>query len=503
MKKTICTLLLIISGGLAYGQFWDISDPERLGGSVNTEAEESIPVFSNDSSILYFVRTYDAGNKGGHYDQDIYSSTKEGANTYSNGESAGGSLNNKFNNAVVCLADKGNKMYVLNAYDGKKDQEKGLAVSEKTNSGWSKPKKVEIPTLDIEGDYYGFFVNDAETVIIISYAGPNTRGEEDLYVSTKSGGSWSVPTHMGSAINSTGFEISPFLSNNGDTLFFSSNGFGGEGDADIFYSVKQGSWSKWSKPVNLGNKINSPMFDAYFTVADKRCYWSSNRASELADIWMCDILTPPPLSASCSTKDASSPEGKDGLITVSPEGGVAPIKYRASAEGIDVMNELNGGVDEEVQFEGLLQGSYTVQLRDAVGAELSLTCVVGAPVLVFENFNFKHNFAYNKYKLTTASGELKDLVEKINAQFEEGRESITIQITSSASQVPTKTFGTNNKLAQTRADNLKKDLTDYFESNPKVKIEIVDVKVDGPDYVEDSANRDKYAPYQFVSLQTK
>ena len=34
-------------------QFWDVSEPIRLGGTVNTEAEESIPVFSKDSSILY------------------------------------------------------------------------------------------------------------------------------------------------------------------------------------------------------------------------------------------------------------------------------------------------------------------------------------------------------------------------------------------------------------------------------------------------------------------
>jgi hypothetical protein len=503
MKRIFCSLFVILAGGLAYGQFWDVTDPVKLGGNVNSEAEESIPVFSSDSSVLYFVRTYDEGNKGGHYDQDIYSSKQEGTDTYSDGERVGGSLNNKFNNAVVGLAGNGSKMYLLNSYDGKKDQEKGLAVSEKKGSGWSSPSKVEIPTLDIEGDYFGFFVADNESVIIISYAGPNSLGEEDLYVSTNSGGNWSIPTHMGSAINSTGFEISPFLSKNGDTLYFSSNGFGGEGDADIFYSVKQGAWDKWSMPANLGSKINSPMFDAYFSIAGRRCYWSSNRSSELADIWMCDILTPPPLTASCSTTDASSPEGKDGLIMVSPVGGVAPIKYRASADGIDVMNELNGGVEEEVRFGDLQKGSYTVQLRDAVGAEVKLTCVVGAPELVFENFSFKHNFSYNKYKLTTAEGELKELVEKINAQIEEGRESITIQIVSSASQVPTKTFGTNNKLAQTRADNLLKDLTGYFGDNAKVNIEIVDVKVEGPDYDEDSANKDKYAPYQFVSLQTK
>jgi hypothetical protein len=54
-------------------QFWNFSDIKKLPGTVNTvEAEESIPVFSKDSSILYFVRTYDPTAVGGANDQDIW-----------------------------------------------------------------------------------------------------------------------------------------------------------------------------------------------------------------------------------------------------------------------------------------------------------------------------------------------------------------------------------------------------------------------------------------------
>src|SRR5690606_25636783 len=114
-----------------------------------------------------------------------------------------------------------------------------------------------------------------------------------------SGGKWSAPMHMGSAINSTGFEISPYLSKNSDTLYFSSNGFGGEGDADIFYSVKKGNWTSWTTPINLGNVINSPKFDAYFVHSGNQAYWSSNRDGERADIYMLNILTPPALEVLC------------------------------------------------------------------------------------------------------------------------------------------------------------------------------------------------------------
>ena len=275
MKEQLLLGVFVLISAISNAQFWKVSDPIRLGGTVNTEAEESIPVFSKDSSILYFVRTYDDENKGDDLDQDIWQSVQESAGTY--GECTRvKSLNNKFNNAVLGVNKDGTVMYVLNAYDGKKDLQKGLARSQKDGSGnWSKPEKVEIPGLDIEGDFYGFHVSEDEQVIIISYAGPNTLGEEDLYVSVKNGGSWGAPQHMGSRINSVGYEISPFLSKSKDTLYFSSTGHGGLGDADIFYSVKQGSWTEWGKPINLGEPINTPKFDAYFIHSESQAYWSS------------------------------------------------------------------------------------------------------------------------------------------------------------------------------------------------------------------------------------
>ena len=498
-KHVINTIFFVGFAFSGISQFWDYSEPEKLGGTVNTEAEESIPVFSKDSSILYFVRTFDDENKGGETDQDIWYSYRESAGTYTDCARLK-DLNNKFNNAVVGLGANGSKMYVLNAYDGKKDVMKGIAVSEGEGSNWSSPEKVEIPGLNIEGEFYGFHVSAQEGVIIISYAGPESLGEEDLYVSTKSGGSWSTPKHMGSAINSAGFEISPFLSSTGDTLFFSSNGMGGEGDADIFYSVKQGSWINWSTPKNLGSKINSPKFDAFFSYHGDQAYWSSNRDAERSDIFMVNILTPP-LFASCSATDASTYQGTDGSIDLTLDGGVPPFSY----------NWSNGSTAEDAM--GLSKGDYSVTITDAVGQTVAVACFVDEPpmpiepvtVVEYENLSFKHIFGYNKNKLSTRKGELKKFVKNVEKQLKDGRENITIKIVSSASQVPTKTFGTNEKLAEVRAENMKYDLVAHFEKKyaGKVNVVIVETKVDGPVYEDDSANRDKYSPYQFVSLQTE
>lgn len=495
VAATLCTF----SFG-ARAQFWDYSDPVRLSGTVNTGAEESIPVFSKDSSILYFVRTLDPSNKGGEMDQDIWYSVRDAAGQYTNCQQLK-VVNNKFNNAVVGLSADGTRMYLLNAYDGKKDMVKGIAVSEGGTTSWATPVKLDIPGLTISGDFYGFHVSEKEDVMIISYNGPGSVGEEDLYVSVKEGGTWSSPRHMGNVINSAGYEIAPFLTPGQDTLFFSSNGFGGEGDADIFYSVRKDGWSDWSTPKNLGARINSPKFDAFFSYTGKVAYWSSNREEERSDIYTIDIYTPPPIEPSCSATDVSKYKGSDGSIDLTVAGGAPPFRFAWS----------DGSSMEDLR--GVSKGEYSVTITDAVGQTATVSCVVDEPpmpldpveVTDYENLSFRHTFGYNKNKVGVSKGDLRKFIRAVEDQLDEGRRQVTIKIVSSASNVPTKSFESNEKLAQTRAENMRYDLVDHFNKKYRGRVNVVIVSsvVAGPPYDDDAANKEKYEPFQFVSLATE
>jgi hypothetical protein len=500
----LCLITLFFGVSLAANaQFWKVTEPQKLGGTINVlESEESIPVFSKDSSTLFFVRTFDATNKGGLYDQDIWFSQRQEDGSYTDGKSLK-VVNNKLNNAIVGLGEDGTAMYLLNSYEGKKDTVKGIAVSHQNGSGWSKPEALEIPGLSIGGNFYGFHMSPAGDALIISYNGPNSVGEEDLYVSLNTEGKWSAPIHMGSAINSTGFEISPFLSLNQDTMYFSSNGFGGEGDADIFYSVRKGSWNSWSTPKNLGASVNSPKFDAYFTLYGKEAYWSSNREGERSDIYTSMILTPPPLFATALGTDVSVYRGSDGSIDCTPTGGVKPFTYAWS----------NGAAVEDPT--GLVQGEYTVWVTDDVGQIAEVMVTINEPPLEIEpvtvvdmvNSEFQHFFGYNKNKLKISRGDLRRFVKEIEAQLEGGRERVTIKVFSSASTVPTKAFSSNDQLAKLRAENMKYDLVSYFEKSKKLKgkttVVIVSSQVQGPHYEKDAGNRKKYEPFQYVQMITE
>jgi hypothetical protein len=84
---------------------------------------------------------------------------------------------------------------------------------------------------------------------------------------------------------------------------------------------------------------------------------------------------------------------------------------------------------------------------------------------------------------------------------------LKINITSSASYVPTKAYeGSNQKLAEARAERMKKELESYFAAagmSSKVTIVIESTKVQGPNYSSDFEDQGKYREYQFVELKTQ
>lgn len=74
--------------------------------------------------------------------------------------------------------------------------------------------------------------------------------------------------NAGSAINTEHNEWFPMVLHDGLTLFFSSDRPGGQGDLDIYVSVRSSIDEPWGKPVNMGPDINSPAQDHSVTVSD-------------------------------------------------------------------------------------------------------------------------------------------------------------------------------------------------------------------------------------------
>jgi hypothetical protein len=284
MVRHFITILFFAYSSIAVAQVLNYATPEKLPATINSEAEETFPIISPDGRKMFFVRALSSNNIGGKFTgHDVWSSDWDGQ-VWSKATNKNFVFNDENNSAVVGVNAEGNVIYLLESSANKKIN--GISFSRKKSGSWTKSEFIPIPGLEGYSSI-GFFVSSDFTAILISMRGKDSKGEEDLYVSLKSSMGWSTPKNLGPVINTKGFEISPFLTTDKKRLYFASNGHEGSGDADIFYCDRlYDSWETWSSPRNLGTKVNSDKFDAYFSIyGDTIAYFASNRSTKATDIY--------------------------------------------------------------------------------------------------------------------------------------------------------------------------------------------------------------------------
>jgi outer membrane protein OmpA-like peptidoglycan-associated protein len=201
---------------------------------------------------------------------DIWVSILAENNQWSAPVHAGSVINDNAFNAVAGFSADGSQMFLLSHYGsgGNTARTQGISMSRNTGNGWSKPENISIPYFQNKsGVLSGFILLDL-SVFVFSAETYGTRGVEDIYVSVKtSSGTWSEPKNLGGTINTQFQEITPFLSSDGKTLYFSSNGRKGMGSFDIYSSVRlDDTWANWSAPVNMGSVFNSEGRELYYRI---------------------------------------------------------------------------------------------------------------------------------------------------------------------------------------------------------------------------------------------
>ncbi len=109
--------------------------------------------------------------------------------------------------------------------------------------------------------------------LVFSSNMPGGFGETDLYMSIRQNGSWSKPINLGERINTTGKDEFPFLTAEG-YLIFASTGRAGMGGLDLYYTkLSGGAITHFDSPVNS----EADDFSAAFPAEKEFAYVSSNR----------------------------------------------------------------------------------------------------------------------------------------------------------------------------------------------------------------------------------
>jgi outer membrane protein OmpA-like peptidoglycan-associated protein len=133
--------------------------------------------------------------------------------------------------------------------------------------------------------------SDREVIFFVSDRSDGKGGLDIWYtVWNDERDAYSRPRNLGSRINTPGDEMTPFYDLSTRTLYFSSTGLPGIGGLDVFSAF--GERTRWSDVKNIGYPVNSSYDDLYFTLSKTGGdgFFVSNRPDSLDPQTCCDDI---------------------------------------------------------------------------------------------------------------------------------------------------------------------------------------------------------------------
>jgi len=311
---------------------------ENLGDKINTKYAELRPTVSADGNLLFFIvedHPLNTKYRSIRNSQDIWYAYRDENGKWSEAFHMGYPLNTYHYNAVFWISPDNNRILIRNAFIDGDYVGNGVSMSYlKEDYTWSKPNALKIKNYqkyDRGSQNGATMAHDGQTLIL--YMTEEKYGvNNDLYVCfLQKDGTWTEPKPLGKKINLEKYdEMTPYLAADGVTLYFSSNRPGGLGDNDIWMTKRlDNTWQKWTDPVNLGAPINTPDWDAFFTLdaGGEYAYLTSSAdsygESDIVRVKLLEKEKPDPVvlvSGNVYNKKTNKPLSASLLYETLPEG---------------------------------------------------------------------------------------------------------------------------------------------------------------------------------------
>ena len=231
-------------------------DPIKLSPEINTIYSEYTPALSGDGELLIFTRRY----RG---QEDFYQVRLQNDSVIGTAEPIV-ILNTPDNEGAHTLSADGTFMVFTACNRPTGYGLCDLYYSKKIDGQWTPAVSMGPRVNSAASDTEPSLTPDGKGLYFSSDRVGGLGGKDIWYTQRMADGKWHVPVNLGAAINTKGFEESPFIHHDGVTLYFRSNGYPGMGSTDLYLS----RWDDgWSKPANLGYPINTEGTDGSLTVS--------------------------------------------------------------------------------------------------------------------------------------------------------------------------------------------------------------------------------------------
>jgi len=259
---------------------------ENMGNVVNTAYAEYSPVVAVDGSKLFFTSRREGSTGGlktedGKYYEDIYvSESGSGAYNFEKPDKIGPTINTNGHEATISISPDGKQLFIYKDDNG----DGNIYVSNLKGMDWSAPEKLGPEINTKYWETHACLSPDGNTLYFVSNR-PGGYGGRDIWMSEKlASGKWGKAQNMGPLVNTEYNEESPFISNDGVTLFFSSQGHENMGGFDVF-TVTLNQEGQWVDLQNIGYPINTTDDDVFYvpTFDEKHAVYSSAKIGGYGD----------------------------------------------------------------------------------------------------------------------------------------------------------------------------------------------------------------------------
>jgi tetratricopeptide (TPR) repeat protein len=261
---------------------------QNLGKEINSSEPDYYPFIDKDEMTLVFTtrRKENFGGKkieiDGYRSSDVYQSTMHNGH-WTEAKNIGRNINGILDEQVVGMRPDGLEMYVYLDHI-EKYGDLYVAGRNDLSSDFSRPKRCDA-IINEEIESSGCMTEDGNLMIFARRDKLNDNS--DLYISHRlPNGKWGIPQLLPDVINTAYNEDMPYLSYDGKTLYFASEGHSSMGGYDLFKTTWDQEANTFSKPENLGYPINSTDDDRSICVTrdNKLAYVSSFREEGFGDL---------------------------------------------------------------------------------------------------------------------------------------------------------------------------------------------------------------------------
>jgi len=209
---------------------------------------------------------------------DIFMSRKDESGNWMKPEHVDSPINTNGDEGVVSFSPQGTAMYYTQARgDSAEVSLPGIYVSYRSGGSWSTGTRIEINKRDTTSVFAHPAIDPAGEFLYFVSDMPGGYGGKDIWRASMVGDLVEYVENLGPDINTAGDEMFPYMRND-STMYFSSDGHIGMGGLDIYRADYDKKTKKWTIE-NMKSPINSmaDYFGITFEGEKESGFFSSNR----------------------------------------------------------------------------------------------------------------------------------------------------------------------------------------------------------------------------------